>query len=256
MPEKKLHVNGNSQIDGTTQTSALKITGTGRVFDVAGRIHAGQATSGANPGFITIRGPNGELNVVLASLHDGSPNEGVIGVLDENGRTVAFVESEDGLGVIGVLHDDIQKAVMFVDEGKGIIEADEIRADVKHMRVPNPKQPDTDIVYTCIEGPEAAVYSRGTARLLNGKAVVTLPDHFASVASGQGMTVQITPLSVKSLGVAVVEKHRTRFVVKELQSGAGTYDFDWEVKAVRMGHEKYEVIRPHRKRAQKPYAIE
>jgi len=56
--------------------------------------------------------------------------------------------------------------------------------------------------------------------------------------------VQLTPLSAGSLGLAVVEKGAHRIVVRELHKGAGTYDFDWEVKAVRTGYEQFQVIRP------------
>ena len=35
-----------------------------------------------------------------------------------------------------------------------------------------------------------------------------------------------------------------RIVVRELQRGTGTYEFDWEVKAVRRGFEGFEVMRP------------
>ena len=58
------------------------------------------------------------------------------------------------------------------------------------------------------------------------------------------MTVQVTPLSAKSLGLAVVKKSRKSFAVKELQKGTGSYSFDWEAKGIRVGHEDYQVIRP------------
>ena len=54
----------------------------------------------------------------------------------------------------------------------------------------------------------------------------------------------ITPLSASSEGIAVVDKSAGSFVVKELRGGTGTYEFDWEVKAVRSGFEDFEVVRP------------
>ena len=101
-------------------------------------------------------------------------------------------------------------------------------ADIKNFRVPHPSQPDTDIVYACVEGPEAAVYVRGTAHLVNGEAVISLPDHFGSVASPEGMTVQVTPLSADSLGLAIVTKRLSGIEAKELHRGTGNYEFDWE----------------------------
>lgn len=64
------------------------------------------------------------------------------------------------------------------------------------------------------------------------------------MSSTKDVTVLVTPLSAQSKGLAVVEKSRERFVVRELLSGTGTYEFDWEVKAVRRRYERYEVVRP------------
>jgi hypothetical protein len=64
--------------------------------------------------------------------------------------------------------------------------------------VPNPDQPETDIVYAAIEGPEAA-YVRGAGRLVEGAATIDLPQHFVSIASNRGMTGQLTPNSSASL---------------------------------------------------------
>jgi hypothetical protein len=56
--------------------------------------------------------------------------------------------------------------------------------------------------------------------------------------------VQVTPKSTDSKGLAVVEKKSTGFVVQELLSGDGSYDFAYWVMAVRKGSEDFEVIRP------------
>ena len=117
-------------------------------------------------------------------------------------------------------------------------------ADTKNFRVPNPEDPKTDIWYACVEGPEAAAYLRGTARLENGRAFVQFPQHFKSVAVSKGMTVQLTARSVDTYGLAVLESSVDGISVGELQRGKGNFEFDWEVKAVRKGHENYEVIRP------------
>ena len=57
------------------------------------------------------------------------------------------------------------------------------------------------------------------------------------------MTVMLTPLSADSKGLAVINKHKAGFEVKELLGGTGNYEFDWEVKCVRKGAEDYRVIR-------------
>jgi hypothetical protein len=119
-----------------------------------------------------------------------------------------------------------------------------VEANVKNFREINPADPALDIVYACIEGPEAAMYVRGTGQLTSGRAVITLPDHFKALASANGITVQLTPLSANSKGLAVVRKSLDGIEVQELLSGSGQYEFDWEVKAVRKRHENYRVIQP------------
>jgi len=116
--------------------------------------------------------------------------------------------------------------------------------DIKNFSMPNPNQPGTNIVYASIEGPEAAAYIRGTVHLISGTATIILPDHFIAVASESSVTVQLTPLSADSQGLAVVSKRLTGIVIKELFKGTGTYDVDYLVTAVRKGYENYQVIEP------------
>jgi hypothetical protein len=187
------------------------------IADAAGTYRGHFLVTDDSVGIVKLLGPNNYLNVILRNV-EGDPNRGSMGVCDSDGW---------------------MQAEMFVDEiGQGIVYGDQ-----KSFRVPNPNQPGTDIWYCCLEGPEAAAYVRGTGHLVNGRARVTLPDHFTAVASLQGITVQVTPLSGESKGLAVVEKSTDRFAVRELNNGSGTYDFDFMVTAVRKGHEDYEVIR-------------
>ena len=116
--------------------------------------------------------------------------------------------------------------------------------DSKQFRVENPRLPGTDIAYACIEGPEVAAYVRGTAHLVSGRATIQLPQHFQDVAVSEGMTVQLTPCSAQSLGLAATFQATDHIEVAELQSGTGSYDFHWRVEAVRKGYEHFEVIRP------------
>lgn len=124
-----------------------------------------------------------------------------------------------------------------------------VSADVKNFVQPDPDNEERDIVYACVEGPEAAAYIRGTARLINGVAKVVLPRHFQNVSVSEGMTIQLTPSSADSEGLAVVSRSLTGFEVRELRRGHGTYEFDWEVKAVRRGFTDYQVYRTWKDRA-------
>jgi len=114
----------------------------------------------------------------------------------------------------------------------------------KNFLVPNPDNPAEDITYACLEGPECGMYMRGTAELNNGKATVRLPATFSSLASQEGLTVILTPLSGDSLGLACVNRTIHGFEVVELMKGDGRYEFDWEVKAIRRGTRDYQVVHP------------
>ena len=186
--------------------------------NASGNMSVSVESVGGGEGFLKTIGPNGKDNVRLTSAVD-FPNNGYVGVYDKNGDN---------------------KAGIYINAaGQGVV-----YADVKNFVMQHPDLPNTEIVYASIEGPEAGAYVRGTSDLVNGEATIHLPEHFHYVVSNQRITVQITPLSADSKGIAVIAKSNTSFSVKELLGGTGNYSFDWEVKAVRQGHENYEVIRP------------
>ena len=61
----------------------------------------------------------------------------------------------------------------------------------------------------------------------------------------EGMTVQLTPLSGQSKGLAVVKKSLDGGIdVVELNEGKGDYEFDYMVSCVRRGQENHQVIQP------------
>ncbi len=119
-------------------------------------------------------------------------------------------------------------------------------ADLKNFVMDHPTDPTKEIFYACVEGPEAGAYTRGTGTLINGQADVVFTDEFGLIINSETMTVQITPLSADSEGIAVIEKTNTGFKVKELRKGNGNYKFDWEAKGVRKGWENYQAVRPKR----------
>jgi hypothetical protein len=219
-----LVVKGNITVGGGViaggQVTATSATIGGDMPANNARVVIDQDLNGANL-FISSRGRNA---IVQLSSVPGFPDNGAVLVTD----------------LANSIFPIIARAGMFVDaNGLGTV-----IADIKNFRVVHPGQPDMEIVYACIEGPEAAVYVRGTGRLVDGEAVIPLPEHFTSVANPVGMTVQVTPHSADSLGLAIVAKRKSRIEVKELHRGTGNYDFDWEVKSVRIGYEDYRVIRP------------
>ena len=160
-------------------------------------------------------GDNGNANVRIN--HDGNLNEGRMDVCDGNG---------------------IPQAGLFTSNGQG-----HIFADVKNFRVDHPKNDKKEIWYASLEGPEAAAYVRGTATLVDGQGFVEFPEYYSLIANPSEMTIQLTPLFWDTYGLAVIRKTEKGFEVKELKGGKGTFEFDWEVKCVRKGHENFQVIR-------------
>lgn len=206
--------------------SNISITTTGNFISTDGRmdirkgnnmrVRAWESISGA--GFFQSYGSNGNPNVTISNL-SGNANHGWLGVYDANNNF---------------------KARVYVNSnGNGVV-----TADVKSFVVQSSSNPNTEIWYASLEGPEAGAYFRGTARLSGGEGVITVPQHFIDIAVTEGITVQVTPLSSESLGLAVVDKSlETGIVVKELHNGNGSYEFDFTVKAVRKGFEDWQVIR-------------
>jgi hypothetical protein len=111
---------------------------------------------------------------------------------------------------------------------------------------PHPSDPTKEINYRFFEGPENAVFERGVATLQNGRAEITMPDHFRLVAKETGISVQLTPRSANSKGLALVEVSRDRIVVQELAGGNGNYSFDYFVTANRAGYAAHEPIQSNR----------
>lgn len=174
-------------------------------------------SNGGDAGFIGVYGKNNSLNVALSCL-EGNVNRGFLAVKDEN---------------------DVSQAGIYVNEnGQGVI-----FADVKNFSIPHPNDKTKTINYASLEGPEAAVYLRGTASLTNGVCTIYLPEHFGLVGSNNNITVLVTPLSAASKGLAVSGKSISEITVQELFDGSGNYEFDYEIKTVRKGYESYQVLR-------------
>ena len=116
---------------------------------------------------------------------------------------------------------------------------------VKNAVIDHPSDRKKQIFYAAMEGPEVGLYTRGVGTLKNGKARVQFPDHFAGIVGKKGLTVQLTPHSAQSLGLAAVKLSPKGLEVHELGGdlAKGNYDFSFTVQGVRAGSEKYPVVR-------------
>jgi hypothetical protein len=261
-PAARLHVNGGDahftnnnttlqivpgSLFGQSQANAatLEIPGNG----ILGIWDTLRTTGDLNVGgsYFTLGGGTDPTWSRVRAYIDALGNNSYVGVIQASGSSGLKKASLDWLtdypdfGYASVRNRyDVVRARMFVyQNGIGYI-----LADAKLFCVPDPEDVTRDIWYGCIEGPELAMYVRGTARLVNGRARIELPDHFRKLADEQGMTVQMTPLSIDSKGLCVVRKGLDGIEVMELRNGRGNYEFDWEVKAVRKEHRDFQVYRP------------
>lgn len=92
------------------------------------------------------------------------------------------------------------------------------------------------LVHAAIEGPEGAVYYRGSGRLEGGRARIELPEYFEALTCRGGRTIQLTNVDgFDRLAVRTQEGETIRdgaFLVMA-ENPASSQRFDWEVKAVR-----------------------
>ncbi len=133
------------------------------------------ASHSTGAGWLELKGANGENNVVLGSM-SANANRGYVAVRDENNTT--------------------QASLTIDASGKGVV-----AADIKNFVMPHPNKPDKEIVYACIEGPEAGAYERGTAQLVDGEAEVFFSETFEIVANPAQLELQVTTRGDNAVGV-------------------------------------------------------
>lgn len=106
----------------------------------------------------------------------------------------------------------------------------------KNFVIEHPADPARYLVHATLEGPEGAVYYRGSARLEHGRTEVVLPGYFEALTRQEGRTVLFTNVDgFDTLAVSTQDGQRIRagrFIVVS-SNPASTQAFDWEVKAVR-----------------------
>lgn len=184
------------------------------LFNEAGGELATLSMTTTGAGFIAANSADGQRTVQITSRENGQ--SGSLTVYDSNDNPVAGIRGDSG-DVWGV---------------------------TKSFLVPDPENAERFIRYTAVEGPEAAIYCRGTAQLQLGQAWVPFPNHFAALAAAGSVSVTLTPRSVASRGLAVVQVDADSFLVGELAGGSGSYPFDYVVCALRKGFEERPVYVP------------
>jgi len=115
----------------------------------------------------------------------------------------------------------------------------------------DPTDPDRVIIYTALEGDEAATYTRGTAKLIDGEARVPLGDTFKWVTNPAiGLTVHLTPRG-RWADLYVVSVSTNELVVASHDSASDAV-FDYIVYGLRIGFEEISVVREKNREAHIP----
>ncbi len=127
-----------------------------------------------------------------------------------------------------------------VDKGSGGAQGDRAShkdsVGAKTFIIDHPSDPRRYLVHATLEGPEGAVFYRGTARLEHGRAEVLLPSYFEGLTHRGDRTVILT--NIDGFDRLAVEKQRDgkvangRFIVIS-DNPNSAQEFDWEVKAAR-----------------------
>jgi hypothetical protein len=197
-----------------------------------------------NTGFLDLRGQRATQIVTAESSDATAPNDGAVRIYGIHDDATAQVRGEllsDATTRSGslILYDAAGNPTVILDGSTGVIS----KAGLNGFLIDYPNEPSKQIFYASLEGPEAGIYARGSAKLTNGRVEVSLPAHFTAVAKPMSITVQVTPNSAKTYGLAVVEKSPKGFVVQELADGRGDFTFDYVVYAARGDIPEFKPIR-------------
>jgi methionine-rich copper-binding protein CopC len=115
-----------------------------------------------------------------------------------------------------------------------------VTGGTKNFAMVDPADESKAIYYAALEGPEAGTYFRGTAKTVNGKAVITLPGYFSRITENENITVQLTATG-KWGQIYVASKSPEQLVIKT--EGTEEVEFDYFVQGIRKGYSGFQVER-------------
>lgn len=106
----------------------------------------------------------------------------------------------------------------------------------KTFIIDHPNDPGRHLVHAALEGPEGAVFYRGSAQLIEGRIKVELPKYFEALTRSEGRTIQLTNVDGFDR-ISVQTRNGTKILDGSFEVVAETADsrqrFDWVVTAVR-----------------------
>jgi hypothetical protein len=113
----------------------------------------------------------------------------------------------------------------------------------KSFEEAHPTRPGQRIVYAALEGPEVALYARGTGTIGRRPVTIELPEHFSVLATADTVTALLAPVGPCPGGLYLAERDARRLVVARSKATAGTCRFDYLTVAVRARHRDFAPVR-------------
>lgn len=237
----KLKVIGNNfDISGTpTGTAGIVVsTDTGNGLSAFSRDSIGVLGSSINADGIIAQSSSGTpLRVQGGCAAPCVPGANLIAAFDLTGSPARFVVKRDGSVGIGIPFPTQKLHV----EGNVFINGSLTKTGGgEFVAMSDPNDAMREIVYASPIGAEVGTFIRGTAKLVNGEAVINLPEHFSLVTNDEGLTVQLTPRG-EWFQLYLVKTSTKQIIVREASGKSG--QFDYLVQGVRKGFENHQVIR-------------
>ncbi len=107
----------------------------------------------------------------------------------------------------------------------------------KYFVEPHPSDASKVIRYVSLEGPESGTYFRGTARTIDGEAVIEVPESFRIVTDEEGLTVQVSAVGPLVM-ISVESEDLNQIVVRSSKD----VTFHYLVQGVRRAFKDHRAI--------------
>jgi hypothetical protein len=242
--------------DGLVATGGTGATGGGGSEGGAGVIGRGGVGAPAGAGVIGIGAfapPFGGTGIFgFGANSDTGPGRGIVGVGGRGDAGTDGVTGIHGYGgdadFSGGMFPSVGGAGLVGTPGIGEVAGaavvalgDFIATGIKSFANPHPTNPAQEIRFVCLEGNESGTYFRGSARSVDGRAVIDVPEEFRLVTNHEGMTVQLTAVGARA-DLWIEARGLDQIVVRS----DADVEFDYFVNGVRRGFEEYEAITTNR----------
>jgi hypothetical protein len=107
----------------------------------------------------------------------------------------------------------------------------------KSFYEPHPTDPEKVIRYVSLEGNESGTYFRGTAQVVHGQGVITVPEDFRIVTDDAGLTVQLTPVGA-SASMWIASEDLNQITVRSSRD----VTFHYLVQGIRRNYKDFEIV--------------